>query len=145
MGDETMVEHSPTGGVERDGLDLDGQNRSDDEENDAEDEVNEGAEGLIGTGAFEFEFDQCRRALLEMVDILDYNCPFYDLWLLPLLRSKLAGVKDLHQRICEKESSVNSMRATTPQTFNQSTNLVMFIRTRTVACINAYCNSHNLS
>jgi len=145
MGDETTVEHCETGDVEGNGSDMDNQNRSEDEGDDVEDEVDEEEEGLIGTGAFEIEFDQCRRALLEMVDILDYNRPFYDLRLLPLLRSKLAGLKDLHRRICEKESHVNSTRITTPKTFDHNTNLVMFIRSRTAARINTYRNYHVLS
>jgi hypothetical protein len=143
VGDETPVEHSEIGDVEENGSDLDDQNRLEDEEMNVEDEVDEEEEGLIGTGALEIEFDQCRRALLEMVDILDYNRPFYDLRLLSLLRCKLAGLKDLHQRIREKESHVNSTRTTAPRTFNHNTNLVMFIRTHTAVRINAFCNSHD--
>jgi hypothetical protein len=60
------------------------------------------------------------------------------------LHDRLQLTMDLHQRIRERESHVNSTRTPAPRTFNHNTNLVMFIRIRTAVRIKAFCNSHDL-
>ena len=104
----------------------------------------DGGDGMMGYGAFEKELEDCRVVLLGLLDMLDYNAVLYDNRILPTLRLKLAGAKDLHHRILEKENQVNSTRTANLNTFDSKTASIMFFRARPAKRIQDFKQRHHL-